>query len=333
MISDPEVAALLELVEKSFPQVETMDPVDVRAAFRAREKAPEQPVEVGMVEDLVVSAAAYADGDDTHEIPVRIYQPPGRGRRRADSDDSGGAEADAADACPVPVVVFAHGGGFVFGTLNSHDDICRRIARGLGAVVVSVDYRLSPEHPHPAGLFDLHAVARWAVDHADTLGVDADRLVFAGDSAGGNLATCATILARDTGGPAVRAQLLMYPMIVPGHHGDSYHRYAQGYANTAAATDWYWEQYLREGAEAVTWPPVAPLSCDLEGLPPVVMISAECDPLHDDSEVYARALAEAGVDCWYRSYPGTFHGFATISALSVAQRAQEEMWDQLRTRL
>ena len=323
MITDPEVAALLELVDRGFPQVETMDPVDVRTAFRAREKISDQPVEVGDVEDRTVLSADYGDG--AHEIPVRVYQPAGRG---SGASDRAGAARELA-----PVVVFAHGGGFVFGTLNSHDDFCRRISRGLDAVVVAVDYRLAPEHPHPAGMYDVHAVARWAADHAAELGVDADRLVLAGDSAGGNLATCAAILARDIGGPAVRAQLLVYPMIVPGHHGDSYHRFAEGYANTAAATDWYWEQYLPDGPEAVRWPPAAPLSVDLTGLPPVVMISAECDPLHDDSEVYARALEEAGVDCWYRSYPDTFHGFATISALGVAQRAQQEMWEEVRTLL
>lgn len=313
MISDPEVAAVLELAQKGFPQVETMDPVDVRAAFRAREKAPEQPVEVADVEDLSVSSAYYGDG--THEIPVRVYQPLERATDTA------------------PVVVFAHGGGFVFGTLDSHDDICRRISRGLDAVVVSVDYRLAPEHPHPDGLSDVHAVARWAVDNAAGLGADPDRLVLAGDSAGGNLATCAAILARDIRGPAVRAQLLMYPMIVPAHRGDSYHRFAEGYVNTAAATDWYWEQNLPDGPDAVSRPTVAPLSVDLAGLPPVVMISAGCDPLHDDSEVYARALTGAGVDCWYRNYPDTFHGFATISVLGVAQRAQQDMWEQVRARL
>lgn len=315
MITDPEVAALLDIVDAGFPQVETMDPVDVRATFRAREKLPEQPVEVGGVEDRVVPAADYGDGDGTHDIPVRVYQPP-RGE------------------APVPVVVFAHGGGFVFGTLNSHDDFCRRMARGLDAAVVAVDYRLAPEHPHPAGLSDVHAAARWTVDHAHDLGIDPDRLVLAGDSAGGNLATCAALLARDIGGPAVRAQLLIYPMTVPWHHGDSYHRFAEGYANTAAATDWYWEQYLPDGAgsdgAADHWPPVSPVAADLAGLAPVVVVSAECDPLHDDAEVYARRLGEAGVPCWYRSYPGTFHGFATISALGVAQRAQQEMWEQVR---
>lgn len=320
MITDPEVAALLELVDAGFPRVETMDAADVRATFRAREKMPEQPVEVGGVGDRAVAAADYGDGDGTHEIPVRVYQPPGRG--------VGGDAVTAA-----PVVVFAHGGGFVFGTLNSHDDFCRRMSRGLEAVVVAVDYRLAPEHPHPAGLSDVHAAARWTVDHADDLGVDPDRLVLAGDSAGGNLATCAALLARDIGGPAVRAQLLIYPMTVPWHHGDSYQRFAEGYANTAAATDWYWEQYLPDGAAADAWPPVSPVAADLTGLAPVVMVSAECDPLHDDAEVYARRLREAGVPCWYHSYPSTFHGFATISALDVAQRAQQEMWEQVRALL
>lgn len=322
MITDPEVAALLKLVEQGYPQVETMDPVDVRAAFRVREKMPEQPVEVGGVEDRTVAAADYDAGG--HEIPVRVYRPLG---------------VDEA----APVVVFAHGGGFVFGTLNSHDDFCRRMSRGLDAVVVAVDYRLAPEHRYPAGMEDVHTVARWVRDHADELGADTDRLVLAGDSAGGNLAACAALRARDFGGPSVRAQLLIYPMTVPGHRSDSYHRFAEGYANTAAATDWYWKQYLPEsiaglvdGDPDAADPPglyLSPVTADLTGLAPVVMVSAECDPLHDDSEVYARALAEAGVDCWYRSYPSTFHGFTTISALTIAQRAQQEMWDQVRVLL
>lgn len=332
MIDDPEVAALLELIEQGYPQVETMSAADVRAAFRAREKTPENPVETGGVEDRVVRAADYGDGD--HEIPVRVYQPPGRADDGAGARVVGAAAAGTDDADGVPLVVFAHGGGFVFGSLNSHDDFCRRMSRGLDAVVVAVDYRLAPEHPHPAGLADVHAAARWAVDHAVDLRADPERLVLAGDSAGGNLATCAALLARDISGPTVRAQLLIYPMTVPWHHGDSYHRYARGYANTAAATDWYWEQYLPDGTPPVdAWPPVSPVAVDLTGVAPVVMVSAECDPLHDDAEVYARRLEEAGVQCWYRSYPSTFHGFATISALDVAQRAQQEMWEQVRALL
>lgn len=320
MITDPEVAALLELVAQGYPQVETMAAADVRAAFRAREKRPAEPVEVGRVDDRVVMAADFDAG--AHGIPVRVYRP-----------------LDPVDGGPVPVVVFAHGGGFVFGSLDSHDDFCRRMSRGLDAVVVAVDYRLAPEHPYPAALEDVHTVARWVTDHADEWGADASRLVLAGDSAGGNLAACAAVLARDTGGPAVRVQLLKYPMILPGHRGDSYHRFAEGFANTAAATDWYWEQYLAGGVDHVgaagraTDPCVSPVSGDLAGLPSAVVITAECDPLHDDGEVYARRLGEAGVDCWYRDYASTFHGFATISALGVARRAQEEIWEQVRARL
>lgn len=314
MITDPEVAAMLDMVRAGYPQVETMSAADVRAAFRAREKTPETPVEVGGVQDREVAAADYGAGD--HAIPVRVYRP-----------------FDPVDGGPAPVVVFAHGGGFVFGSLNSHDDFCRRMSRGLDAVVVAVGCRLAPEHPYPAALEDVHAVMRWAVDHADELGADPSRLVLAGDSAGGNLAACAALLARDRGGPAVRAQLLIYPMTVPGHRGDSYHRFAEGYANTAAATDWYWAQYLSGAESDKPGPYVSPVTADPAGLPPAVVITAECDPLRDDGEVYARRLGEAGVDCWYRSYPSTFHGFATISALGVARRAQEEMWEQLRARL
>lgn len=321
MITDPEVAALLELVEKGYPKVETMEAVDVRAAFRAREKTPEPPVEVGDVEDRTVAAADYGDG--THEIRVRVYQPPGRG---ASAPDRGAGTSWTA----APVVVFAHGGGFVFGTLNSHDDFCRRMSRGLDAVVVAVDYRLAPENRHPAALEDVHTVAQWVADHAGEIGADPARLVLAGDSAGGNLAACAALMARDRGSPAVRAQLLMYPMIVPGHRSESYHRFGEGYVNTAAATDWFWEQYLPGGAADVPGPYLSPVAADLAGLPPAVIITAECDPLHDDGEVYASRLGQADVDCWYRTYPSTFHGFATISALSVARRAQEDMWEQVR---
>lgn len=316
MITDPEVAALLDIVRTGYPQVETMRPADVRAAFRAREKTSEHPVEVGGVEDRAVAAADYGAGD--HEIPVRVYRPAARG-------------ADAAG--PEPLVVFAHGGGFVFGSLTSHDDFCRRVSQGLDAVVVAVDYRLAPEHPYPSGLEDVHTVMRWAAEHADDLGADASQLVLAGDSAGGNLAACAALLARDRGGPAVRAQLLIYPMTVPGHHGESYRRFGEGYANTAAATDWYWAQYLSGVGADEHGPYVSPVAADLSGAPPAVVVTAECDPLHDDGEVYARRLADAGVDCWHRSYPGTFHGFATISALAVARRAQQDMWQQVRALL
>jgi acetyl esterase len=226
---------------------------------------------------------------------------------------------------PVPVVVFAHGGGFVFCDLNSHDELCRAMTNGIGAVVVSVDYRLAPESPWPAAAEDVYAVVDWATQQAGALGADAGRLLVAGDSAGGNLAAVAALMARDRDWPAIAGQVLVYPVIAADFGTASYQRFGVGYYNTAAAMAWYWDQYVPRLADR-SHPYASPLRARLTGLPPAVVITAGCDPLCSEGDIYAKALVAAGVPTIHRDYEGAIHGFMTMAGLDICTRARKQAW-------
>ncbi|MBO2458472.1 alpha/beta hydrolase [Actinomadura sp. LCR2-06] len=222
-------------------------------------------------------------------LPVRIYWPDG-------------------DA-PHPVTVFFHGGGFALCGLDSHDRVCRMIASGAGTIVVSVDYRLAPEHPFPAAVEDARAAVAWAHANAAALGGDPARLAVAGDSAGGNLAAVACLAARDEAGPPIAFQALIYPVTDAGQDTPSYREHGEGNFLTATHMRWYWEQYLDDPSHA-GHPHASPLRApDLSGLPPAFVLTAECDPLRDEGEAYAARLAEAGVPVEAHRIEGAFHGF------------------------
>jgi len=231
------------------------------------------------------------------EVPVRVYRPQGLG--------------------PLPVVAWFHGGGWVVGSLDGFDPLCRAIANAAGAVVVSVGYRLAPEHPFPAALEDAEAVARWLGEHAAELGGDSDRLALAGDSAGGNLAT---VVARRQPGLA-RFQALVYPVCDGARDTASYHELRDGYGLTAPEMARFFERYLN-GAPPLH-PDVSPLRAeDLSGLPPAYILSCEYDVLRDEAEAYARALEAAGVPVVLRRWDGVVHGFLRWSgAVAVTRRA------------
>ncbi len=241
---------MLDQLNAGFPHVENMTGPQARAAV-AQRRAP-----VNNVDDVRNTVDTSVPGSDG-AIPVRIYYPHG-----ASTDD-------------LPGIVFCHGGGFVFCDIESHDGFCRALARGSGAVVVSVDYRLAPEHRAPAAVLDAFTAFCWVAEHGADLGIDPTRIAIAGDSAGGNLAAVTAILCRDRAVTAPAAQLLLYPAIDPSCDTDSYRRYGTGYFNTRAAMQWYWRQYLG-GAEGFA-PPylVAPARADSHaGLPPAVIITA-----------------------------------------------------------
>jgi acetyl esterase len=296
---DPEIAALLPALIRGFPRVETMSAPQLRSVLRERAVLLQNPEPVRAVVDRTVPGPA---GD----INVRIYWP-------TDTSES------------LPVIVFAHGGGFVFCDLDSHDDLCRAMTNGVGAVVVSIDYRLAPESPWPAAVDDVFAVAAWASDHADELGADPTRMVVAGDSAGGNLVAVAAQLARDRGGPAIAAQLLIYPAMATDFGTESYRKFGTGYYNTAAAMAWYWDQYVPNHANRSD-PTASPLQARLAGLPSAVVVTAGFDPLCSEGESYAKALAEAGVTTTYRNYEGAVHGFLTMPSLAICARARQQAW-------
>jgi len=307
---DPAAAALIEVLDQQFPRVDT-----VSSAAKARQIAKQMPrpaeVEpVGAVEDRVVPGP---HGD----VPVRIYWP-------------------ATDG-PRPGIVYFHGGGFVICDLDSHDGACRRLVNAIDAVVVSVDYRLAPEHRWPAAADDAAAATEWVADHAGELGIDPERLAVAGDSAGGNLGAVVALMARDRGGPRLAFQLLVYPVIDLGatrsDHA-SQRENAEGYFLTTAQMDWYRDQYLAEDAHGEE-PYASPIkAASLAGVAPACVVTAEMDPLRDEGEAYARALDAAGVPVTLYRAPGMFHGFFNMDAvLDGSKDAQRVAYDALRAAL
>ena len=246
------------------------------------------------------------------EIPVRIYRP--------------------SAATGLPVLVYFHGGGWVICDLETHDPTCRAISNGADCVVVSVDYRLAPEHKFPAAADDAYAATAWVAAHASELGADASRVAVGGDSAGGNLTAAVALMARDRGGPPLAFQVLIYPVLDLASESASRKENGEGYFLTAAGMTWYEEQYLRDDADRKNVLASPLLADDLAGLPPALVVTAEYDPLRDEGEAYGRRLNEAGVPATVSRYDGMFHGFlAFAGALDGATRAQGEVFAALRT--
>jgi acetyl esterase/lipase len=297
MSLDPQIAEIIEALDAGFPPVHTMTGAEARATIRSRFVAPPQPEDVGELRDASVRGPA---GD----IAVRIYRP-------------------ASMSGPAPTVAYAHGGGFVFCDLDSHDGLCRSFANLIPAVVVSVDYRLAPEHPWPAAAEDVLAVTQWAARNADALGGDASRIVIGGDSAGGNLAAVTALMARDRGGPALAGQLLVYPMIAADFNTDSYRLFGKGFYNPRPALQWYWDQYVPSLADR-EHPYASPLKADLRGLPPAVVVTAGHDPLRDEGIAFGDALEAVDVPTAQCRYDGGIHGFMTMPMLDIAHRARGE---------
>ena len=225
-------------------------------------------------------------------IDVRIY-----------ADSSGSNESDARQ----PAVLFFHGGGWVLGNLDTHDAMCRRLAKASGCTMISVDYSLSPEARFPTALRQCYDATTYVADHAEVLGVRSEHLAVMGDSAGGNLAAAVAIKARDEGGPAIKLQVLVYPVIEPNFETETYQRFAEKHGLSRSNMKWFWQQYLGD-QEPV--PLAAPLRADtLAGLPAAHVVTAEYDVLRDEGEAYARKLAADGVPATTRRYDGNLHGF------------------------
>ena len=234
-----------------------------------------------------------------------------------------------------PLLVFYHGGGFVIGDLETHDDLCRLICRDGGMHVLSVDYRLAPEHKAPAGPDDAFAAYRWALDHAAELRADPARVAVGGDSAGGNLAALVSLRARDEGVPLPALQLLIYPVTSLRGQSRSKTLFAEGFFLTKRHLDWFMAHYL-DGAD-VDWtdPRVSPLmSDDLSGLPPALVLTGGFDPLRDEGNRYAQAMRAAGVTVDHRQFPALIHGFANFFPLGGGSAtATTEMISALRAHL
>ncbi len=241
-----------------------------------------EPAPVGAIRDVLVDGPAGA-------VPVRLYVPEAPG--------------------PHPAVLFIHGGGWALGAIEYSDPVCRALCRASEMLIASVDYRLAPEHPFPAGLDDSYAVLRWLDASPSRIGARPGLIAVCGDSAGGNLAAAVALVSRDRAGPPITVQVLIYPALDPTLSGPSFETYAQGYGLTRDDMRLFWELYLK-GPGDVSNPYASPLlSPALGGLPPAVILVAECDPLTDDGEAYAGLLRAAGVIATVIRYPGMIHGF------------------------
>jgi acetyl esterase len=305
---DPQAKALLDqIAAMGGPTITEMSVPDARATLAAFAAMAGPGPEVASVADRAADGPAGA-------VPVRVYTPHG--------------------SPPFPVVVWFHGGGWVLGSIEEHETVCRQLCEGAGAVVVSVGYRLAPEHRFPAAAEDCYAATVWAAAHAAELGGDAGRLAVAGDSAGGNLAAVVALMARDRGGPPLRFQLLVYPVTDGTMGSSSMRENGEGYFLTAEAMRWFWDHYAPDPADRSN-PYAAPLAAaDLAGLPPALVITAEFDPLRDEGETYGARLREAGVPVAVSRYDGMIHGFFTSGALfDAAGKAVAEASAALRAAL
>ena len=305
---DPE-AEILILAAARIPTT----PLEQLSPQQARDDMLRQTAALGRSEPVAKVEDVLAPGPGG-EIPIRIYTPAGE--------------------APFGGLVYFHGGGFVIGSIETHDGLCRMLANAAGVVVASVDYRLAPEHKYPAAVEDAYAATCWIVEHARRFGIDRNRIAVGGDSAGGNLAAAATLMARDRGGPALAFQLLLYPVTDACLETTSYGQYAEGYLLTRAAMAWFWEHYLSDPAER-EHAYAAPLRAkDFSALPPALVITAECDPLCDEGESYARRLDDAGVRVTLTRYHGMIHGFVRrAKLLSQGRKAVEQIAQSLRANL
>jgi len=219
---------------------------------------------------------------------------------------------------PLPVIVYIHGAGWVFGGTHTHDRLMRELAVGAGAAVVFPVYRLCPEVRYPAALEECYMAARWVARHGQEHGLDAQRLAVAGDSVGGNMAAAVTMLSRERGEPDIRLQLLFYPVTDAAFDTASYHRFAEGYHLRRDAMMWFWDQYTRHPGERneITASPLRASTQQLQGLPPALIITAEADVLRDEGEAYANKLRQAGVRVTAVRFQGTIHDFVMLNALA-----------------
>ncbi len=283
---DPEAQRLLAAA-KGLPPVESLSVQEVRTRFLEAFGARGEREYVHHVEDRKVP------GDET-EIPVRIYTP--------------------VDGLELAVLVYFHGGGGVVGNLDTHDGLCRTLAKESGAIVVTVDYRLAPEHKYPAALNDCYAATQWVCDHATSIRGDSRRIAVGGDSVGGSLTAGVALMARDRGGPILTMQLMFYPMMDYYEPATQSHKEnGSGYFLTMSGIQWFLHHYLPDHFkrdDAYLFPLQ---SRDLTGLPPALIMTAEYDPLRDEGEAYAKRLQEAGVSVTCRCVHGMMHGFSVMS--------------------
>jgi acetyl esterase/lipase len=303
---DPELAALLQAAPPFDPaRLQTIPVPEYRALMKQGILAPGPSPEV--VASVVDTTMPGPGGD----LPLRIYTPAGDRR--------------------LGIAVFFHGSGFVICDLDTHDHECRVLANHAGVIVVSVDYRLAPEHKFPAAIDDGLAALDWVAAQGETLGGDPARLALVGDSAGGNIAAVVAQLANQAGGPSVAFQMLIYPVTDLRGDTQSFVDNASGYGLSAETMRWYVEQYVRTDADVLD-PRASPLAAkSLAGLPPAFVAVCEYDPLRDEGKQYAHRMRDANVDVTLRRYDGAIHGVFQMSRFTaIGARMLDDCVDALR---
>lgn len=294
VVLDPKTRWFLDFLASSGrPQVHQVPVAEAREMYVKGQKLVPLVKKPAQIEDRTIPLSSGGN------LKLRIFRPGG-------------------SSCTLPVVMYFHGGGWVLGDADTYDYYMRELTNGCGAAVVFVEYSRSPEARYPVALEECFAATRWIAAHGSELLLNSSQMAVAGDSAGGNMATVVCLLAKQRGGPEIAAQVLIYP--ATGHVFDaaSFHEFATGYFLTRENSQWFWQQYT--GGAAVEHEPTAcPLEATLEqlnGLPPALVITGECDVLRDEGEAYARKLMQAGVPVVCTRYLGAIHGFMGINALA-----------------
>jgi len=296
---DPAAKNLLDLlVAAGRPKVWQLSPPEAREGLRAlAEAADAKDVPIGRIENATLAGAEGA-------LPYRSYTPLDAGPE------------------PLPALVYFHGGGFVIGDLDTHEGLCRMLGNASGCRVISVAYRLAPEHKFPAAVEDAYAAVCWVAGHARELGIDGNRVAVGGDSAGGNLSAVVCQLIKERGGPKLALQVLLYPATKTDVDTPSRLALAEGYLLEKKSIEWFMKQYIALGTDPIDARLAPLLATDFSGLPPAHIHTAEFDPLVDEGQAYAQKLAAAGVAVEYTCHPGMIHHFFCLAgAIPYARTA------------
>ncbi|GAB2887477.1 alpha/beta hydrolase [Uliginosibacterium flavum] len=308
----PRAAVLLDMLHRiDAPRLHEL-PVEVarRSFYKLMYAYREEPEAVASAVDIEISRREHAGG----ALPARLYRPAGTSPETV-----------------LPVMLWLHGGGWVLGDLESYDPWCRALANACGIAVLALDYRLAPEHQFPAGVDDAWFALKWLASAAAGLQLDAAQVTVGGDSAGGTLAAVLCLMARDAGGPAIAQQLLIYPATDLLTEFGSARQYGAGHFLERETMLWFQHNYFARELEKHDWRASPMLAASHAGLPPALVITAECDPLADDGAAYAAKLVASGVAARHLQFEGMVHGFVTMFKLFVeARMALDEIAAALR---
>jgi acetyl esterase/lipase len=279
-----------------------LGPEKGRTAFDEVQSGPVSKLAVD-IEELTIE-----DGPTSSQVSIRILRPQNA-------------------TAMLPVILYIHGAGWVFGNHHTHDRLIRELAIGVQAAVVFPNYSLSPEAKYPTAIEQSYAVLRWVAEPGPTRGLDPARIAIAGDSVGGNMAAAVTLMNKERGGPVIQRQLLFYPVTTAAFETESYHQFAEGYHLRRDAMMWFWDQYTTNPGERneITASPLRASKDQLKGLPPALIITAEADVLRDEGEAYANKLREAGVRVTAVRFQGTIHDFVMLNALENTQATRGAM--------